>query len=128
VGGAIARRGRSLISTIALLLLLQDRCAITKTLDVRGVLEVVTKGCVTIETCVPSTADHLHTEHCASHTEGKRQSVRCVTCDDVIAGTCSPVGATSSSRYAGNFATGIPVGQFVVVVVVGVVVVEQVFV
>lgn len=74
-----------------------DRCALTKTLDIRGVLEVITKGCVTTETCEPSTQ---HTEQCAKHTEGNRQSVRCVTCDDVIAGTCSPVGATSSSRYA----------------------------
>jgi len=85
-------------------LLLQDRCAITKTSDVRGVLQTVTKGCVTGETCGLLTAGQLHSEQCVKHSEDSHQQVRCVTCDDVIAGTCSPVGATSASRYAGNLA------------------------
>jgi len=79
--------------------MLQDRCAITTTLDVRGVLEAVTKGCVPSETCSDH-GDLSTTGHCVQHST--HPHVRCVTCDDVIPGTCSPVGATSSSRYAGK--------------------------
>lgn len=73
-----------------------ERCATIKVFDVRGVLEILKKGCQAVEVCGPPTANPSYTGHCDSGKEDVT-FVRCVKCDDSVAGTCLPGGASFSS-------------------------------